>query len=1467
MIKTCHYFTLGLFCLSAAVFSHQTNAAGSGDLPMLSGSVVSATDWPSENDLRPTGLYLMKDDGSIELQFLGPRAYSGGIAIDGVYYATTLQSAGAYYRLQQGAFDMQTGEQLGSNEIINQYDMAAIGGLVADPTTGIIYGISTTGMNNALWDVQLATFNYRVVNGKVECEVSPISKLSGTWGALSCDADGQLYAIKYDLDASGNVTSTSLYKINKQTGGVTLLGETGMIPYYNFADHLSASVIDPQTGKMYWTFMDPSYTSMLAEVDLVTGKATKIFNLKNNARFGTLFIPETIAPDAPGQVKDLKGNFQGGALTGEITFTAPTTLANGSNGSGNLQYTIKSGNETIASGTTTYGGNVAAAVTMSKSDYYSFVVRVSNNAGESELARLDTYVGFGVPSAPVVILEEKAGKLVLSWQPVTTTVTDGYIDPSAVRYNIYDKNLNSIANGIAETSYTIEIPVGEEVIEYYYYVEADNQGMISERGESNRYMSGYEELPYYNGFDNAASFDGFIILDENGDGQQWKQSNGEARVGYTPGISKDDWLIAPPVRLEAGKAYRVSFIARGHAIGYIEKLEAKWGTAPKPEGMTNTVIEPFEVNTWRSILHDGWMIPETTGTYYFGIHCITEPTNQYWVFVDDLLIEEGVGVQAPYAPTEISVIPDPSGELAATISFKAPEVDFTGEKLSSLSAIDIERDGVKVKTFENPAPGEQLSFTDACEVGGIVTYAIIPSNSFGSGKRVYSEVFVGFDKPVDPVNVLLEETENSGEVKLSWDPVTKDINGLEIPADKIKYNVLQQTTSGWTVKYEGLEDTSVTFRAVGDDEQVFCMYAVVAVNAGGESEMTVSNYIVVGTPYTDLHESFKNAGLSYIWASGYEEKVGSTEGWSLMSDSSIPGLQSVDGDNGYALFQGSTAGASAGLFTGKILIDGFDNPAVTFCTYNFPSNSEVDKNELTVLVKKASEEDWKEVKIFVMNDISEDSGWVSTWASLNDYKGEEIQIMFRAKTVNVLYTLLDNVNLQDVISNDVAAAGVSAPESVVKGSEYNVDVIVENTGFENIGNITVTLFANDEEVGTENVANIEPGMRQTVTFSQTMPIDATEAIAYHAVVDAAADMNIANNTSTIVKVSPAASIYPGVEGLAAARNENEVVISWQKPLLTGTIDEPTTEGFENADSFSFEVDGWTIIDRDEKPVAGFSNTPLPNLIPTISTAPFVVFDVTDESILGNASFAAHSGIKYIGSIVPSDDSQVDDWAISPILSGKAQTIKFYARSFSSYYLETVEVLWSTGSIKPENFQSVKTISNIPAAWTPYEVEIPEGATRFAVRNCGTNGWLLMLDDFSFTALRDLSTLGLQGYDVYRDGIKVAELSDKVESYTDTEAGDQVHLYGVAAVYNEGVSKFSFINSNNEAGIGQLSDISLRVESGRIIIDGAEGLLVQVFGIDGRTYHNVVANHNEVVEVPAGVYVVKAGANCIKVVVR
>lgn len=116
-----------------------------------------------------------------------------------------------------------------------------------------------------------------------------------------------------------NVVSSSLYKIDRFTGATTLVGETGQKPLLT-----GSATIDPRSGRMFWTVGPDGESSYLCEVDLTTGAATKIMDLDYNRQVSGLYVETPEAEDkAPAKVQDADASFNGGSLSGTISFTAP----------------------------------------------------------------------------------------------------------------------------------------------------------------------------------------------------------------------------------------------------------------------------------------------------------------------------------------------------------------------------------------------------------------------------------------------------------------------------------------------------------------------------------------------------------------------------------------------------------------------------------------------------------------------------------------------------------------------------------------------------------------------------------------------------------------------------------------------------------------------------------------------------------------------------------------------------------------------------------------------------------------------------------------------------------------------------------------------------------------------------------------------------------------------------------------
>ena len=279
----------------------------------------------------------------------------------------------------------------------------------------------------------------------------------------------------------------------------------------------------------------------------------------------------------------------------------------------------------------------------------------------------------------------------------------------------------------------------------------------------------------------------------------------------------------------------------------------------------------------------------------------------------------------------------------------------------------------------------------------------------------------------------------------------------------------------------------------------------------------------------------------------------------------------------------------------------------------------------------------------------------------------------------------------------------------------------------------------------------------------------------------------ANNTTPTVTVDVIVSEYPAVTDLEAASGENGVELTWSEPDLDSAPAERITESFENGDAFSSEFGEWTFVDVDESPVGGISTQDIPGITPGTTTGSFWVWDA---NLLSDRMTGARTGKKFLFSLFRFDDGKVDDWAISPELCGKAQTIQFYAKSYTSTYREHIEVYYSTTGTEISDFIKVRNEEVVLPYWEEYNIELPEGAKYFAIRSVAAGGFMLAIDDVSFTPAGN-ANLDLVGYNVYRDGMKInTEIVEEPEFTDETAETGKTYTYVVTAIYTKGESAAS-----------------------------------------------------------------------------
>lgn len=1428
--------------------------ASASGLPEMYGSVIFADGWSEDN--QPVGLYSVPTMAgeSFNMVIDGPDASAGGVLVNGVYWTTNYFQLWGMVIVTVTGYDFESGEEVASyaGEIDN-----ICRGVAVDPTSGMVYAITYNSNGDGF---QLATIEY----SETAAVTTAIGEFNYNVNSIAFDSTGQLYAIVYNGETVGEsfvVTESFLVKINKTNpADYTLVGETGVAPKY-----LSDSAIDTKTNRMFWAVSDDT-AGYMAEIDLTTGAATRILDFPLNEEVVGLVIPAPAAEEgAPAKVTGLAANFADGSMSGTIDFVAPTTLYDGSNGVGELTYTVLCDGESVATGTTAFGATVNAAVTVAESGMHTFVVYCSNAAGNGPKAQIKAFVGKGVPAATTVSAYYADGVANVSWIPVTESADGGYVNPAEVTYTVtrYPEGV-VVADGITEASFSEPLAEPESIVSYTYGVKATYSGATSAEAMSNAIVLGSIVPPYTQDFSNSNALDAFTIIDANNDGKTWMVYNGEARMAYNSSLDMDDWLITPPMKLEAGKAYKVSFKAHANSSTFPERIEVKWGDSNTAAGMANVLVEPTVLSSGTAEEFVCFITPQANGTYYVGFHGISD-ADMFYLYIDDIEIAAGVVATAPAAPTNLVVTPGANGAKTAAISFNAPAVDFAGNALASLEKVELYRGEELIHTFDAPAVGAELTYTDNLPADGDYTYSVAGYNADGKGESTSATVYVGVDFPAAvSESTLTEDAANPGKVTVTWAAVDKDVNGQAIAADAVKYDLYIYDGNSRVLVAGDLTTTSYSYEAVTEG-QSFLQYAVFAKTARGEGDGTLTQMLAIGAPVTNFADTFAGGELTYDWGI---QRLGDSTGasWTLLGDES--GIPSQDGDNGMIAMKASYIDDASRLYSVKISLAGVENPALTFYTYNIVGESgDPDENLVSVCVSAPNANNFVTVMPeATVNDLCGGAeGWAKVTVNLAAYAGQDIQFGIDVVCKGYAYTIFDNFKISSLVDNDLVATGITAPATVKAGADYTVDVTVSNDGAKDAGAYTVELYADNEKVAEKAAEGLESSKTATVSFERTMSALATEPVTYKAIVVYAADEVLNNNETTEVAVAPIVSNLPKVTDLAASIADGGNKLTWSEPDLTAAAPEAITEDFETATGFAKEFGDWTFVDVDGSAVGGFQNMDVPGITPGTTTASFFVWDQTNG--VGNETFDAHSGMKYLAALFRYDDGETDDWAISPELYGGAQTISFFARSYSDDYPEKIEVYYSTGSLNPADFVLIagSTVAKVPKAWTQYNVDVPEGAKHFAIRSCAQGSFMLMVDDVTFIpaggAAADLSIVG---YDIYRNGEKVnAEPVAECE-YTDA-AGKAGDVYQVTVIYNKGVSA----GSNEAAATSALDELTAGVKvvtaQGTIIVTGAEGLDVTVVAVDGKVLY--AAKGDATVAVETGVYVVKAGDKIVKVLVK
>lgn len=1411
----------------------------------------------------------------------------GGVFADGLYYNTYAELSGnIVVALEAYLWDTNNNWRMIDYTWDATLDMMAMA-LAADPISQTVYGIFYNAQGNG---GEFGTLDIKSLKRSGTISTFDFSKY--TPSSMSIDANGTVWMI----DANG-----ALYTIDKTTGKVEKKADTGLAsPYY------TDGAIDINEN-VYYYFVVPSEDVddwALYAIYLNDGfKVEKCYNFP--MEMGGVFIKDEPKALAPGMPLNVSVDFPNGSLTGKVKFEMPSTLMDGSRHNGKANYTVVLNDQALATGSSIYGETVEAAVTAPAIGRYDVRVYASNDEGMGpRTAPVVTWIGDGKPLQVKNIngyLDKATGKVGITWDAATAAEYGGYIVPSEVTYTItrYTDGAKPVVvakqNQIA--AFAEQLPIPSKMEGYSYEVVANFKGQHSEPATSSVMPMGVIYPPYENDMSTQFLADYFEMLNVDNDSYTLKFEPYYNAIGMKydsmyPQGRADEWAFSQPVHMEKGKVYTLSMRVYNNAGN--NGLTICTGTEANPEKMTDVWFNevPLADCRYGAKTITCTIRPAATGDYTIGFHVTGSASYYRGFYMQDLSISEPFGAYSPNVVTNVKFEPPYENTPTTTVKFTAPSVNVVGEPLTAISRIEVEREGKLVHTFNNPTFGTELSFVDEADKIGDYVYTFTGYNEFGTGYHYNVTGHVGIFIAKPPVDVYMEQyTDAWGSVKLTWEPVYEDINGYPVNPKWLQYVIGTGSGASFSPLVEGInpEDKEISLDLVRPNTgQAFVALTIVPVTPyggylgkddHGNNLNATTNQIFVGTPFdTPYMESFANTSLHY-------SIVQSSGNWSLRQTVSTQAgvTDPQDNDKGYLSWLPTTgSGASSTIETANILLEDAEDIALSFYYDAVPGHPAYDFYPYLL----CEGDTIRLIETLNTGDAAAD-GWNRVTVSLAKYKGKVVRLGFYVYCVdNYGFFNLDNIQIRRFPANDLALAALNVPKEMQVGKDGVISAQVRNEGYGASEAAQVELYRDGKLMASKEVKAMEPYTETMVAFDVTAGNFWGERPRFSAMVVWDGDEFGYNNTLPDTAINVIPSVYPAVDVLEGtyAEADSSVFVKWYEPEHAPKVIE-VFEDCENLDPFNFTNLG-SFTTYDGKDYSG--NWQLRGYYPGSDEphAWFVMENHHDVWFPRPYEYfqTARSGYKSFASY---DATMVsNDWLISPMLPGVAQTITFYAATGDDYGNQEIEVYYSTTGTDIADFIQIGETIEVEEGeyiydreedeevwttkWNEISVDLPDGALYFAIRNVSDNVYVVYVDDISFK--QSTEKIDLVGYNVYRNGEKLNDEPISACVWSDSSLEPAKYTYHVEAVYAQGLAPLSEpyeVTVNPVAGLGDIDAAAVSVQAGVgvIAISGAEGLDITISNSQGMIVRQAVGTGSDAVAARPGVYVVKVADKAYKVVVK
>ena len=1468
----------GILLLAPGALSAQTSSGGSST---LYGCLLSSWgDYFSSPGIFKFNPYKVSTFSSVAP---GIKVYGGGTYANGIYYGINYSESGSTITLPDTLrlYDTKNNWAVTKTYLGGSITTLA-SDLTYDPVSGNIYGVffnadysdcksfGTISLDNPMQGVYSSNI---------------IADLPERMVAIAANQKGVIYTIG---------KSGKLYTVDKQTGAATEVGSTGVsdvVPGF-----YQSACCDMKTGKIFWAACYGQYGDFgIYEVDPATGAATLVGDMGYDGTYnedqvtGLTTLEDVARPVFVNGVDNLAAVFDKNSLTGQITFTLPTQNSQGETLTGDVSYALSIDGAAAGQGTGAAGASVSMDVTTT-AGLHTFTVVATQEGKDGDARTLKRWVGDDYPKAPegltagITSKDDKGAGIKVEWNTVKAGKHGGYVDPAKVAYTLLRMPDSTQVYAGSDTTYADRV-VTDETKHYTYRLWATHQALSSDTVTSNTVtVSGAHVPPYSDDFTDEAKFAEWTIVDNNHDNSTWHRQNGYLEYTSNSKNAADDYAISPAMKLKAGNLYNISFIALNAYP--TEKVALYAGQTPTAAGMTTELIAPVEV-TYQPRQHQllASFRPVADGIYYFGIKACSD-ADMSTLYAENFAVT-AVPATAPAKPDNLVVTPGDKGAQSATVSFKAPTKTIAGEALQSIDAVVVERDGEQVFTSATSIqPGQDVTVNDdgvsttSMPAVGSHTYKVYCVASSVAGDFATSDAYVGIDVPgaVDSLSAV-EDINHPGTVIVTWQAPKKGQHGGYVAPATLSY-VVSVGTSGQEVSTQA---TSYTDHLDISKGQTYQGYSVYAVNEAGSGRNVWKTVTAIAGPadVAPMVESFANITMkSGPWLPEMlQGEIG--EGFWTPCDGVNKFCGTQDGDGGVVVFDAQKTGVASMIQSPKIDISKLQQPQLSLWIYN---TGKGDEATLSVSADNGKQQTLQQIT------LDGTPHWQRVVCDLSQWKQSHfVRVGITAKAVNSTTDVFafDNFAVTEAAANDLGVMSLEAMPKVTPGTTTKLLLKVRNFGNDDVNgtDYQLKLYKNGRLANTVAGTDVAVGQTASVALpDQVSTLDA-DTTSYYAEIVYAADEYAANNVSDTVTTEVTKNHFPAPTGTVAEYTQNGVKVSWMAPDPATAPQSRTTDSFETYEAFTTSnVGDWTLIDGDTTATIRMTLTGMTTPLSYPHAGEKMAFQVfnTEESGIPFSSWDPHTGSQMLVAFKCASPDQGttevanNDWLISPELSGKAQTIDFYAKTGmgGEYTPEEFDILYSTTSKDTTAFVKVGDTHRISNAktWDEIRENLPEGARWFAIHYVSKGKFALLLDDITYTAKgAPQEDLTLTGYRIYRDSTYVGEVTANERTFTDSSVlPNNTYSYQVSALYDKGESPLSDAATATTTGVRELgtTEAIVRGAKGDIIITQLAGQPAEVYTLNGLHVASVRQQDNATLHVGAGVYLVKLqNGQTVKVVVK